>query len=386
MRVINKQKLLYFVTEDWVFCTHRLPLAVAAREAGYDVAVVTNVSVHADQIQQAGIRLIPYDLKRGSVNPFQAIALIRKLASIYKQEKPDLVHHVAIKPILYGAIAARLAGVKQVVNAITGMGYIFTSDQLKARVLRPFINLAFKYLLNGKHSKLIMQNDDDRMTLIRSNIVDEEKTVLIRGAGVDTSEYSYSAGPTNQPPLIVLPARLLKDKGVVEFVGAAKLLKERGVSARFALVGDSDYQNHAAVSEPELKAWVESGILEWWGRKKDMPEVLESCHIVCLPSYREGLPKALLEGASCGRPIVTTDTVGCREVVVDGENGFLVPLYSTKELAGALQELIKDPDLRLQMGKRGREMVLEEFTIEKVVFETLAVYRGLIPCAEITGS
>lgn len=383
---MNKRKLIYFITEDWVFCTHRLPLAVAAREEGYDVAVVTNVSVHADQIQQAGIRLIPYDLKRGSVNPFQAIALIRKLASIYKQEKPDLVHHVAIKPILYGAIAARLAGVKQVVNAITGMGYIFTSDQLKARVLRPFINLAFKYLLNGKHSKLIMQNDDDRMTLIRSKIVDEEKTVLIRGAGVDTSEYAFSEEPTNQPPLIVLPARLLKDKGVVEFVAAAKILKERGVSARFALVGDSDYQNHAAVSEPELKTWVESRVVEWWGRKNNMPEVLANCHIVCLPSYREGLPKALLEGASCGRPIVTTDTVGCREVVVDGANGFLVPLYSTKELAGALQELIKDPDLRLQMGSRGREMVLEEFTIERVVSETLAVYRGLIPSAEIAGS
>jgi glycosyltransferase involved in cell wall biosynthesis len=383
---MDKGKIIYFITEDWVFCNHRLPLAVAAKEAGYDVAVVTNVSVHADQIQQAGIRLIPYDLKRGSVNPFQAIGLIRKLASIYKKEKPDLVHHVAIKPILYGAIAARLAGVKRVVNAITGMGYIFSSRQLKARILRPLINTAFKILLNGKNSKLIMQNDDDRMTLIRSKIVDEGKTVLIRGAGVDASEYVLSEEPTNQPPLIVLPARLLKDKGVVEFVGAAKILKERGVSARFALVGDSDYQNHAAVAESDLKAWVETGIVEWWGRKDNMPEVLAGCHIVCLPSYREGLPKALLEAASCGRPVVTTDTVGCREVVVDGVNGFLVPLRSTNELADALEKLIKDPDLRLQMGSRGREMVLEEFTIEKVVSETLAVYHGLILSAEMAGS
>ena len=371
----RSKKIIYFITEDWVFCTHRLPLAVAAKEAGYDVAVVTNVSVHAYQIQQAGIRLIPYDLKRGSLNPFQAIALIRKLASIYKQEKPDLVHHVAIKPILYGAIAARLAGVKQVVNAITGMGYIFTSDQLKARVLRPFINLAFNYLLNGKHSKLIMQNDDYRMTLIRSEIVDEGKTVLIRGAGVDASEYVLSEEPTDQPPLIVLPARLLKDKGVVEFVAAAKILKERGVSARFALVGDSDYQNHAAVAESDLKAWVETGIVEWWGRKNNMPEVLAGCHIVCLPSYREGLPKALLEAASSGRPIVTTDTVGCREVVVDGENGFLVPLYSKKELADALGRLIEDPELRRRMGARGREMILKDFTINKVIDQTLACYN-----------
>ena len=373
-RLEMQKKIIYLVTEDWVFCTHRLPLAVAAREAGYDVAVVTNVSVHADQIQRAGIRLIPYDLKRGSVNPFQAIALICRLVSIYKSEQPDLVHHVAIKPILFGVIAAWLTGVKQVVNAITGMGYIFTSDQRKARMLRPFIKVAFKCLLNGQNSKLIMQNDDDRLTLIRSKIVDEEKTVLIRGAGVDASEYVLCDEPTERPPLIVLPARLLRDKGVVEFVVAAKILKDRGVAARFALVGDSDYQNHAAVSEHELKTWVDSGVVEWWGRKNNMPEVLASCHIVCLPSYREGLPKALLEGASCGRPIVTTDAVGCREVVV-GENGFLVPPYSTTELADALGRLIEDSELRRRMGARGREMILQDFTIEKVIDQTLACYN-----------
>lgn len=371
------KKILFLITEDWVFCTHRLPLAVAARDAGYDVAVVTNVSDHAEKIQQAGIRLIPYNLDRGSMNPLKAVALIFQLVKIYRAEKPDLVHHVAIKPVLYGSIAARLARVKNVVNAITGMGYIFTSRHWKARLLRPFINTAFKTLLNGRHSKLIMQNEDDRTSLIDSGIVDENRTVLIRGAGVDTQEYSFSQEPDNLPPLVVLPARMLKDKGVVEFVAAAGILKKRSISARFALVGDADAHNHAAVSLEELNAWVESGVVEWWGRCENMPEVLTDCHIVCLPSYREGLPKALLEAASTGRPIVTTNTVGCREVVREGENGFLVPLFSTVELADALQRLIQEPELRSEMGRKGREMVEQEFAIEKVVSETLDAYAEL---------
>lgn len=372
------KKILYFITEDWVFCTHRLPLAIAAKKAGYDVGVVTNVNQHADRIREAGIRLIQYNLDRGSMNPFKAVGLILQLAKIYRNEKPDLVHHVAIKPILYGSVAARMARVPHVVNAITGMGYIFTSTQLKARLLRPIINLSFKALLNGRRSKLIMQNQDDRSTLIKTGIVDEERTVLIRGAGVNTDEFSCTPEPTEEPPLIVLPARMLKDKGVVEFVTAAGMLKERGVEARFALVGDADCHNHAAVSEEVLKGWVDSGVVEWWGRKENLPGVLASCHIVCLPSYREGLPKALLEAASVGRPIVTTDTVGCREVVRDGENGFLVPLYSTVELADALQKLIEDSKLRAQMGHKGREMIRNNFTIENVTAETLALYHEVL--------
>jgi glycosyltransferase involved in cell wall biosynthesis len=374
-----RKKLIYFITEDWVFCTHRLPLAVAAKNAGYDVAVVTNVSTYADRIAQTGIRLIPFNLDRGSMNPIKAIALIVRLARIYRQEKPDLVHHVAIKPILYGSIAARLAGVPHVVNAITGMGYIFTSKHLKARLLRPFINVAFRLVLNRKTSRLIMQNDEDRQALVKTGIVKRNRTVLIRGAGVNTREFAFSTEPETLPPIIIVPARVLKDKGGAEFVQAARILKERGIDARFVLAGATDEHNHAAVGLDELKGWVDSGIVEWWGRKENMPEVLAHCHIVCLPSYREGLPKALLEAASCGRPIVTTDTVGCREVVREGENGFLVPLYSTVELADALQKLIETPDLRRRMGAKGREIAVKEFAVEKVIAETLAVYNDLVP-------
>ena len=373
-----RPKLLFFITEDWVFCTHRLPLAVAARDAGFDVTLVTNVSTHAEVIRKAGIKLIPLNLERGSMNPLKGLSVIARLNKIYRQEKPDIVHHVAIKPILYGSIAARLAGIGNVVNALTGMGYIFTSDHLKPRLMRPLVNFAFRLLLNGKKSRLIMQNQDDCTTLVDSRIVNISKTRLIRGAGVNTEEFYCKPEPLVAPPMVVLPARMLKDKGVVEFVTAAEILKKRGVAARFVLVGDTDAHNHAAISVEQLAEWVADGFVEWWDRREDMPEVLANCHIVCLPSYREGLPKTLLEAASSGRPIVTTDAIGCREVVRHGENGFLVPLHSTVELADALQCLIENPRLRRKMGLWGREIAVQEFTVEKVIAETLGIYKELL--------
>jgi glycosyltransferase involved in cell wall biosynthesis len=351
---------------------------LAARKAGYNVTLVTNVNTHAEEIRKLGIKIVPLNLNRGSMNLLKELSVVVRLVSIYRQEKPDIVHHVAIKPILYGTIAARLAGLSNVVNALTGMGYLFTSEHLKARIIRPFLKYAFKAVLIGKKSRLIMQNQDDCTMLVNEGIVNSAQTRLIRGAGVDTSEFFCSPEPLSRRPVVVFPARMLKDKGVVEFVAAAEILKKRGVHARFVLVGDTDSHNHAAISVEQLAAWAAEGYIEWWDRRNDMPEVLAKAHIVCLPSYREGLPKALLEAASSGRPIVTTDTIGCREVVRHDENGFLVPLRSTVELADALQCLIENPDLRQKMGLRGRELAVQEFSVEKVIAETLAVYKELI--------
>jgi len=373
-----RPKLLFFITEDWYFVSHRLPLALAAIKAGYDVVLVTNVSEHAEGIQKAGIKLIGLDLDRGSINPFKDLLVLVRLIAIYRREKPNLVHHVAIKPIIYGSIAARLAGGVHIVNALTGMGYVFTSDHLKTRLLRPFINFAFKGLLNGKRSRLIMQNEEDRSQLVNAGIVDIAKTKLIRGAGVDTKEFFFSTGPASIPPQIILPARMLKDKGIREFVEAARILKDRGVHSRFILVGDTDPHNPAAISAHQLALWKDEGCVELWSWRYDMPEVLAKAHIVCLPSYREGLPKALLEAASSGRPIVTTDTIGCREIVRHDYNGLLVPVRSTVELADALQCLIEDPELRRKMGSRGREIAVNEFAIEKIVAETMALYEELL--------
>jgi len=374
---MSRPKILYFITEDWYFCSHRLPLALAARDAGYDVAVVTNVNEHADVIRRAGIRLIPFDLSRKGMNPASELAVLARLVALYRKEKPDIVHQVAMKPVLYGSLAARLSGVSRVVNALAGLGYIFTSDQPKARFLRPVIGSAFRGLLNSRRSRLILQNQDDRAKFIRKRFISEKRIRLIRGSGVDTAVFV----PTPEPPgvpVVILPSRMLWDKGVREFVDAAGQLKKRGISARFVLVGDTDPHNPSAIPTEQLTAWHAEGAVEWWGRRDDMPAVFEQSHIVCLPSYREGLPKVLLEAASCGRPIVTTDTPGCRDVVRQGENGLLVPVRGTAELADALQLLIEQPELRKKMGCKGREIVVSEFALEKVVAKTMNIYRELL--------
>ncbi len=374
---MSRPKLLYFITEDWYFCSHRLPLALAAQGAGYDVAVVTNVNEHGEAIRQAGIRLIPLNLSRRGMNPLSELAMLVRLIVLYRKEEPDLVHHVAMKPVIYGSLAARLSGVPRVVNALAGLGYVFTSDQLTASLLRPVIGSAFKRLLNSRSTCLILQNNDDRAMFIRRRFINDARIRLIRGSGVDTAVFS----PTPEPPgipVVMLSSRMLWDKGIKEFVEAARQLKARGAEARFVLVGDTDTHNPTAISNEQLIAWHTEGVIEWWGLRDDMPAVLAQANIVCLPSYREGLPKVLLEAASCGRPIVTTDTPGCREVVRNGENGLLIPVRSTLELADAIQNLIANPELRQKMGLRGREIVMSEFAVEKVVSETMAVYEELL--------
>lgn len=374
---MSRPKLLYFITEDWYFCSHRLPLALAAQDAGYDVAVVTRVNEHGEAIRRAGIRIIPFDLSRRGMNPISEMAMLARLAVIYWKERPDLVHHVAMKPVLYGSLAARLTGVPYVVNALAGMGYVFSSDQPMARLLRPAIGKAFRMLLSSGRSRLILQNKDDCAMFVRKRFINGERIRLIRGSGVDTAVFS----PTPEPagiPLVMLASRMLWDKGVKEFVEAARQLKNRGIDARFVLVGDTDPHNPSEIPNEQLTAWQEEEVIEWWGRRDDMPTVLAQAHIVCLPSYREGLPKVLLEAASCGRPIVATDTPGCREVVRNGENGLLVPVRSTVELAEAIQSLIENPELRQKMGDRGREIVVSEFAVGKVISETMTVYRELL--------
>jgi glycosyltransferase involved in cell wall biosynthesis len=375
---VSHPKLLYFVTEDWYFCSHRLPLALAAQDAGYDVAVVTHVNEHGEAIRRARIRLIPFSLSRRGMNPLSELAVLARLIVLYRKEKPDLVHHVAMKPVLYGSLAARLSGVPHVVNALAGLGYVFTSDQPKAKLLRPVIGSVFSMLLNSRRSRLILQNQDDRSLFIRKQFISEERIRLIRGSGVDTAVFS----PTPEPagiPVVMLASRMLWDKGIKEFVEAARQLKTRSVYARFVLVGDTDPHNPSAIPKEQLTAWQSEGVIEWWGHKEDMPTVFSKSHIICLPSfYGEGVPKVLIEAAASGRPIVTTNTPGCREIVKNEENGLLVPVRNAEELADAIQRLVASPELRKKMGARGREIVVSEFAIEKVISETMTVYEELL--------
>ncbi|MEQ1796228.1 MAG: glycosyltransferase family 4 protein [Nitrospira sp.] len=366
--------MLFVVTEDWYFVSHRLPLAVAVQKAGFNVAVATRVGEYGETIRAAGIHLIPFSLSRHRGNPLREVAA---LARLYCRERPDIVHHVALKPVLYGALAARFAGVPHVVNAIAGLGWLFTSSGLAARTLRPVICRLLAWLLGASHSRTIVQNPDDFGLLLKMG-VPEDRLRLIRGAGVDTEVFTPALELPPEPVTVLFSARMLWDKGVGEFVEAARLLTQAGVCARFVLAGDPDPGNPASVPVVALRAWHGHNGVEWWGRRDNMPAVFHAAHIACLPSYREGLPKVLLEAAACGLPIVTTDAPGCREIVRDGDNGFLVPVRDAQALAVALRSLIDNGALRAKMGQRASEIVLAEFSQERVIAETLAVYQELI--------
>lgn len=368
--------LLYLTTEDWFFCSHFLDRAVAAKAAGYDVAVMTHVTAHADAIRDRGIRLLPWSLDRGSLDPRREVRAFAEVLRALRAERPDILHNIALKPVVYGALAARLAGIGAVVNAPVGMGYVFASQDPRARLLRRPIHAALRYLLRPKHGKVIFENADDLSEVIALGAISANDAVLIRGAGIDLAAFA----PTPEPegvPVVTLTARMLWDKGVAEFVGAARQLKHEGVAARFLLVGAPDALNRAAIPQATLDAWQAEGVVECLGFRSDVAAVLAESHVVCLPSYREGLPKSLLEALAASKPVVTTDVPGCREVVADGVNGFLVPARSVAPLADALRKLIADASLRQRMGAAGRARAEAEFSTQRVTAETLAVYTAL---------
>lgn len=369
--------LLFVVTEDWYFCSHRLPLAKAALAKGFSVSVVTQVKNHGEMIESAGIKLIPVTFSRSGRNPFSDIKTIWYLYQIYRKEKPDLLHHVSLKPVLYGSIAARLAHVPVVINAMTGLGYVFTSKNFFATLIKLIITPVLKILSGFKNTYSIYQNMDDQRLLGSAFELESKKNIIIRGSGVDSNIFTPDENKIN-PPIIILASRMLIDKGVHEFVKAARILKEEHIDAQFILVGRIDNENHSAITESELQQWQHEGIIEWWGHRDNIVDILQKSSIACLPSYREGMPKFLLEAASVGLPIVTTDVPGCREVVINNENGYLVPARNPKALADAIKKLLKDETLRKRMGERGRALVEREFDIEKIVEETLSLYQRML--------
>ena len=376
------KKLLFLVAEDRYFCSHRLPLAVMAKKAGYEVVVATRVNQHASVIENAGLKLVPLKcLRRGSLNPLREFAFILELLSIYRREKPDLVHHVAVKPVLYGSIAARLVGVPTIVNALAGLGFVFSSNRFLIRCLKSFFVVLLRLLLKGeKDSIMIVQNSDDRKVVVDRGIVNNEDVRLIRGAGVDVTQYCVQHRE-NEVPVVMLAARMLWDKGVGEFVEAARTVKQ-GHHTRFVLVGDTDTENPAAIPRKDLENWHEEGVIEWWGYRDDMPDVISQADIVCLPSYHEGLPKILLEAMACGKAIVATDIPGCREVIHNGENGILVPLRNPASLVNAFEQLLNDREMVARMGTIGRQMVESKFSTDVINAEVLQVYEELLTSRE----
>jgi glycosyltransferase involved in cell wall biosynthesis len=372
--------LLYVVNVAWFFLSHRLPLALAAANAGYRVHIATTVTDPADRVrlEDAGVEVHDVSFARSGTGVFGEMCSIIQLVRLYSHLKPTIVHHVTVKPVIYGSMAARWCRIPCVVNAVPGLGHVFSSATVRNRALRVILLRLYKFALRHPNTRVVFQNAENKQLLVDAGVVAAERGVLIRGSGVDLDAFALSPEP-GEPVTVVLAARMLKDKGVEEFVEAARRLRAEGHRARFRLVGDPDPMNPGSIPREILQAWHSEGGIEWLGFRTDMPKVLAASNVVCLPTYYgEGLPKVLLEAAACGRPIVTTDIPGCRDIGRDGINAIVVPPRDVEALVTALRELIQNRALRERMGRAGREIVEREFGESTVVARTMSVYRELI--------
>lgn len=375
-----KQRLLFVVNVPWFFMSHRLPLAVAALHAGYEVHVATADGPAVEQIRSHGFIHHTIPVTRSGNNPFAELIAFWSMFRLFRRLKPHLVHLVTIKPVLYGGIAARLAGVPAVVAAVSGLGFVFIASGIRAWFRRMAVAGLYRLALNWKNVRVILQNPDDRDALLGLGALGPDHVVMIRGSGVDLVAYPALPEPEGVP-VVIMAARLLKDKGVGEFVAAAGLLLGEGVKARFLLAGDLDQENPASVTSAEMDGWRSDGNVQLLGYRTDVAEIFASANLVVLPSYREGLPKVLVDAAACGRAVVTTDVPGCRDAIEPGVTGLLVPVRDAVLLAKAMRQLLEDHELRRRMGSAGRQLAEREFAIEKVVAEHLSVYRALAPVA-----
>lgn len=375
-------KVLLFANTDWYLYNFRRSLASAIQAAGNEVLLVSPPGAYGAQLQALGFRWVAAPMERRSLNPLRELGLVLWLRRLMVSEGVDLVHGFTIKCAVYGSIAARLSRVSARVNAVAGMGYVFTSNDFKARALRPVVRALMRLALGGRNTRLILQNPDDVALFDRAGLVQRQQIRLIPGSGVDCRRFLPRGESALRAPdgmmRVVLPARLLWDKGIAEYIDAARILQGEGRSIRLYLAGEPDLGNPAAVPEAIISDWVAEGLVTRLGHVDDMPSLLQSMDVVVLPSYREGLPKGLIEAAACGLPLVTTDVPGCREVVTDGVDGLLVPVRDGKALARAIARLHDDPALCYRLGAAARAKALAEFDERIVIQKTLAVYDELL--------
>ena len=361
---------------DFLQC--RIVLARTLREAGFDVHVALPPARSLEHISLQDIPVHIFYLRRKSTRLLDELRCWVSLFRLYRRLQPTLVHHIGLKPSLYGGIAARISGVPATINTLTGLGYLFTTETVKTRALRLIVAGGLHFSFGHRNQRVIFQNSHDRECLLASGIVSGDRAVLIKGSGVNLSLFTPEP-ESDEPPVVLMASRLLWTKGVAEFVAAARAVRARGIRARFVLAGEPDRGHPSAVPMRTLQLWHDAGDVEWLGWRHDMPAVLAGSHIVCLASsYGEGIPRILLEAAACGRAIVATDSPGCREVVRHGENGLLVPAGDGEALAAAIAQLIENAPLRNATGTRGREIAVTEFSMEQVINANLAMYRSLL--------
>ena len=373
-----RPKLIYLVTEDWYFWSHRLPMARAAQHAGFDVAVATRVAAHGERIRAEGFALHPLRWRRRDIGPWASLRAVGEVYRLYSRERPLLVHHVALKPAVLGSVAALLAGVPAVVNAVTGVGFVASSPSLRARLLRRPMDFALARLLERPNSRVIVQNEDDRALLLSLRSGADERIVVIRGSGVDTTHFRATPEPPVPPVTAGYAGRMLADKGVAVLVEAQQSLRRRGGDLRLVLAGTPDPENPSSIDAATLAAWRALPGITWLGEVDDIRTLWSIAHIAVLPSRREGLPKSLLEPAAMGRPLIATDVPGCREIARDGVNALLVPPDDAGALAAALERLADDAELRRRFGAASRALVESELAADAVGAATVACYRSLL--------
>lgn len=369
-------KLFIIVNVDWFFLSHRKDIALSAQKAGYDVTIVTKDIGKKSVIEASGLKVIDLPMNRSGQNIIEEVHTCWFLYRLYRHEKPDIVHHVGLKTILWGTLAAKLAKVHGVVNAVSGLG-IFFSEENKSLVSK-LLPKVLRFSHHRKKLAVIFQNNEDESLFLKNGVVKEEQVFMIKGSGVDLNLYCYTPEPENGKVRVLFTARMIVEKGVFVLVDAALKLKEQYKDkVEFLLCGGLD-DNPKAIKEEELKVVCDGGYIQWLGYRTDVLELLKSCHIVAFPSYyKEGLPKSLIEATAVGRPIVTTNSIGCKETVIDGYNGYLIPIKDSDTLAERLKILFEDEGLRQNMGRNSRMLAEKDFSIENVIQKHLEIYNQL---------
>lgn len=372
-------KLAILINDLSFFCSHRLPIAEAAKDKSFNVVIGYGELGGADPIllKNKGLNVSFVPMQRAGFNIFKNLKSIFYIWRFFKREKPDIAHLVTIKPYLFGGIIARIIGVPSLVSAVSGLGSLFIHKNLKSIFLRFLIYPMYQAAFNHLNQIIIFQNQSDAREMLKWGVLNEHKIRLLRGSGVKLEKFinlEESAGV----PVICFAARLLVDKGLYDFISAAKVLKKRGIKAHFLLAGELDTQNPSGINVNEFNRIKDEGYVEILGYQKDIPKLYARSHIICLPSYREGLPKALIEAAAANRAVVTTDVPGCRDAIIPNKTGLLVPVRNSEALANAIQYLIENSEKRQSMGRAGRKLAEKDYAIENIVNAHLKIYEELI--------
>lgn len=365
-------KLLLAANTDWYLYNFRLSLANYYRSQGAEVVLASPPGPYVPQLQQAGFRWINWPIGRQSMRPSGELRSIFRFARLLRQESPDLLNLFTIKPILYGTIAAQWAKTPAVVNFVTGRGYVFLSTDWQARLVRPLVRFLYKIFLAPPNIQLIFENEGDRDYFIQSRLIPIQRSSLIPGVGTDLERFTFTPEPEGVPAIAVV-ARMLWDKGIGVMIEAAQLLRSRGLPFRLILAGEPDPGNPSSIPEQVIHEWQKQEGVEYLGWQSAVENIYRQSHIVCLPSFFEGVPTTLIEGAASGRALVATDLPGCREVIQEGVNGLIVPVHDAPALADALEKLLRDPALRRQMGIAGRAAAEQKFSYQNINQQTFTV-------------